>query len=111
MTVCILKPCKVRHDAAVLDLAAGDFLTVAQGKETRLIETGHARAAASQDYRNMADGFRTRDPCKDCWSWNRQYQPDLWRQHIQALQTDNIATARLTFNQMLAAWSAASQPA
>lgn len=110
MTVCILKPCKVRHDAAVLELAAGDFLTVAQGKETRLIETGHARAAIALDYRNMVEGFRTRDPCKDCWSWNRQHQPDLWRQHIQALQTDNIAAARLTFNQMTAAWSAA-QPA
>lgn len=47
------------------------------------------------------------DPCSNCWSWNRQHQPDLWRQHIQALQADNIATARLTFNQMLAAWSAA----
>lgn len=110
MTVCILKPCKVRHDAAVLELAAGDFLTVAPGKETRLIETGHARAAIAQDYRSMAEQFRTRDPCKDCWSWNQQHRPDLWRQHIQALQTDNIATACLTFNQMTAAWNAAQLP-
>lgn len=107
MTVCILKPCKVRHEAVVLELAAGDFLTVAQGKENRLIETGHARAAIAQDYRTMAEQFRTRDPCKDCWSWNQQHQPELWRQHIQALQSDNIATASLTFNQMTVAWSAA----
>lgn len=110
MTVCILKPCKVRHDAAVLELAAGDFLTVAPGKETRLIETGHARAAIAQDYRSMAEQFRTRDPCKDCWSWNQQHRPDLWRQHIKALQQSNISQARLTFNLMTAAWSAA-QPA
>ncbi len=108
MTICILKPCKVRHDAAVLELAAGDFLTVAQGKEARLIETGHARAAVAQDYRNMAEGFKNRDPCN--WNWIQQHRPDLWRQHIKALQTDNIAVARLTFNQMIAAWSAA-QPA
>lgn len=107
MTVCILKPCKVRHDAAVLELAAGDFLTVAQGKETRLIETGHARAAIAQDYRSMVEQFRTRGPCKNCWSWNQQHRPELWREHVQALLTDNIATARLTFNQMTAAWSAA----
>jgi hypothetical protein len=107
MTVCILKPCKVRHEAEVLELATGDFLTVAPGKETRLIETGHARAAITQDYRSMAEHFRTRDPCQDCWSWNQQNQPDLWRQHIQALQNDNIATALLTFNQMTAVWSAA----
>jgi hypothetical protein len=110
MTVCILKPCKVRHDSAVLELAAGDFLTVAPGKEFRLIETGHARAAASLDYRNMAEGFKARDPCKDCWSWNQQHRPELWRQHIQALQTDNITTACFTFNQMTVAWIAA-QPA
>jgi len=107
MTVCIIKHCKVRVDDAVQTLVPGDFLTVATGKEARLIETGHARAAVAQDYRSMANDFRTRDPCKDCWSWNRQHRPDLWRQHIQALQTENIATARLTFNQMTAAWSAA----
>jgi len=107
MTVCILKPCRVRHDSSVLTLSAGDFLTVAPGKETRLIETGHARQAVVQDYRGMAEDFRTRDPCRDCWSWNRQNRPDLWREHIQALATDNIAAARLTFNQMTAAWSAA----
>jgi len=111
MTVCILSPCKVRHDAAVLELAAGDFLTVAPGKETRLIEAGHARRAVTQDYRCMATDFHTRDPCRDCWSWSRQHSSDLWRQHIKALHADDIATARLTYNQMTAAWSAAQQPA
>ncbi|MGD9685785.1 MAG: hypothetical protein AB7U43_02290 [Desulfobacter sp.] len=111
MTICILKPCKVRRDAAVLELAAGDFLTLAPGKESRLIETGHARAATAKDYRSMVEQFQTHAPCKGCWSWNQQHQPDLWRQHIQALKADDITTARSTFIQMTTAWSAAQQPA
>jgi hypothetical protein len=107
VTVCIIKPCKVRHDATVLELAAGDFLTVAPGKETRLIETGHARSAIPQDYRSMAEDFHSRDPCKDCWRWNQQNRHDLWREHIRALQNSDISKARLTFNQMTAAWSVA----
>jgi hypothetical protein len=109
VTVCILKHCKVRVDDAVQTLVPGDFLTVATGKEARLIETGHARAAVAQDYRSMANDFRTRDPCGDCWSWTQRNQPALWRKHLKALQADNIAAARLTYNQMTAAWSAAQQ--
>lgn len=104
MTVCILKPCKVRHEAAVLELAAGDFLTVAPGKEAKLIATGHARAAIAQDYRSMAEAFYTRDPRRDCWSWMQQHHLKLWREHIGALLLGDIGAANRTYSQMIAAW-------
>ena len=107
MTVCIIKPCKVRHDAAVMELVPGDYLNVPPGKEAKLIETNHARPVVAADYGNLATEFKQRDPGADCWTFIKKNHPDLWRQQIRAMLSDDIATARLNYNRMLSIWAAA----
>lgn len=107
MTVCITKACKVRHDAAVLELVPGDYLNVPPGKEAKLIETSHARPVVAADYSDLAADFKQRDPKGGCWDWIIQHLPQVWRRFIQAMLTNNILTCRTTFNEMVVAWQAA----
>lgn len=105
MTICVLKQCEVRHNAAVLQLKAGDFLTIPDGKEARLVAAGLARQATADDYHAMISDFGRRDQRGDCWDWIKKHQPELWRRHMQALLANDISASRLSYNEMLSAWS------
>lgn len=105
MTVCMLKQCEVRHNAALMHLNSGDFLTIPEGKEAKLIAAGIARPAIANDYRKAITELASRDPQGDCWEWIRKHHPGHWRKHIQALLANDISTARLTYNEMVTTWN------
>lgn len=101
MTVFVLKQCEVHHNAATLQLVAGDFLVLPDGKAAKLISIGYARPAVADDYRQVIADFNRNIPEASTWSDIKQKNPTAWKRHIQALLKNDISTARLTYNEMV----------
>ena len=100
MTICILKPCEVRHNAILLQLKGGEFLALPDKPEGKLIAAGLARQTTSDDYRAMLKDFGRRSPgCS--WEDVKTRFPDIWGTHIKAVRSGDIGTAVRTFNEML----------
>ena len=106
MTVCILKPCEVRHNNSLLNLKVGDFLSIPDSKESKLIKSGLARTAVVDDYREVITSFGSGSPCRLCWETIKRDNPGIWRRHIKALLENDISTARLTYKELLTAGTA-----
>ena len=100
MTICILKPCEVRHNATLLQLKGGEFLALPDKPEGKLITAGVARQATSDDYSAMMDDFGKRSPVCG-WEVIKQRSPETWSTHIKAVRSGDIGTAVRTFNEML----------
>lgn len=100
MTICILKPCEVRHNATLLQLKGGEFLALPDKPEGKLITAGVARQATSDDYRAMMNDFGTRSPCCS-WEVIKTRFPEIWGTHLKAVRSGDIGTAVRTFNEML----------
>lgn len=106
MNIRILKNCDVRLNGVIKALAAWTELNLPGDKAKKLVDAGFAENCKPtiDDYRKAVTEFARCDPGGDCWEWIKKSLPDLWRNHIKALQADDIATVRLTHNDMLAAW-------
>jgi len=106
MNIRILKNCDVRLNGVVKALAAWTELNLPGDKAKKLVDAGFAENCQPtiDDYRKTVAEFARRDPGGDCWEWIKKSLPDVWRTHIKAMLADDITTARLTHNDMLAAW-------
>ena len=109
MTICVLKPCEVRHNAALLQLRGGEFLSLPDKSEGKLITAGIARQATPDDYLPMMKDFGNRSPCCS-WEAIKIRFPETWGTHIKAVRSGDIGTAVRTFNEMLTAATTAIIP-
>lgn len=101
MSVCILKSCEIRHNAALLKLAPGEYLTLSAPQESKLVSATLARPATSEDYRAVINSFGTKTP-RDGWDATKQRLPEQWHLHVKALRSGDLEAMVKTYNAMLA---------
>jgi hypothetical protein len=102
MNLIITKACSIKNNEIVAQFQAGDFIALPDDRGNKIISAGRGRSAAIDDYRSMINDFGQRDP-GGVWEAIKQLQPETWSRHIQAIISGDIATAKLTFNEMVRA--------
>lgn len=97
MTFSVVREFKIRGNVQPI----GSVLRISEDQAAKL---GLYVKPLIDEARRLFQEVEVADPGGDCWQWIQHNRPDLWRSHIQALHADNIAVARMTFNQMLQVW-------
>ena len=100
MSVCILKQCEIRHNAILLQLVPGEYLTLTDKQEERLISAALARTTTAEDFKTAIDSFGTKAP-RDGWDTFKQKHPEQWDRHAKANRSGDLGAMVKTFNEML----------
>jgi hypothetical protein len=108
VTIQITKSCSVRLNGEIKPLKAGEIITLPPEKAQKMISAGYAETIPTDtdEYRELCREISELDPKGDCWNWIQKEHPELWREHITAFRSGDIARARATFHQMIEAWTA-----
>lgn len=100
MSVCILKSCEIRHNATLLKLSPGEYLTLSDPQEGKLVSAALARPVTPEDYKSVIAGFGTKKP-RDGWDAAKRRHPEQWHLHVKALRSGDLEIMTKTFNAML----------
>ena len=106
MLVNITQSCSVKLNGEVKTLREGMSVTLPTDKAQRIIDAGYASLSKTdiEAYHNLFNDISQLDTQGGCWDWITATQPELWKQHMRALLDSDIATTRLTFNEMVTLW-------
>ncbi|MDD2850437.1 MAG: hypothetical protein PHY09_00865 [Desulfuromonadaceae bacterium] len=100
MTVHILKPCEVRHNSALLQLKPGEYLTLSEKHEEKLISAELARPVSADDIRLVVNSF-DRPDLRGRWDSVKLQHLEAWSEHIKAILAGDVSAAVRTFNTLL----------
>jgi hypothetical protein len=100
MSVCITKSCEIRHNTTLLKMTPGEYLTLPDSQEAKLVSAGLARLVNTEDYRMVIESFGTKEP-REGWDLLKQRRPEQWQQHMKALRSGDIEKMTKTFNALL----------
>ena len=101
MSVCVTEPCEIQHNGNIIHLAPGEYLTLAEKQEQKLIGAALARKVTPEDYRMVIESFGAKEP-REGWDSLKQRCPEQWQQHMKALRSGDIEKMTKTFNALLA---------
>lgn len=105
----VIKPCAVKLGGVIQYFSPGATLHLGPSQEKKLVEAGYAETVQPHidDHRRLCEELAERDPRGGCWDWVVKNVPEVWQRFMQALFTDDFATARQQFDEAIAAWGAA----
>lgn len=108
MRVKIVKACGILLNGETRQAKAGETLTLSDDKARRLIDAGYAHRdkPGVEEYRVLLRELGERDPGGGCWEWIWRQRPELWRAHLRAFRSGDLAEARKGFMEMVEEWEA-----
>lgn len=103
----ITKPVSIILEGKKQGIHPGQIIDLDRDKSARLVAAGYAEydAASTDPFSDTMTTFGQLDPGGECWPWILSTHPELWRQHIKALRSGDLANTNLTFSAMLQTWN------
>jgi hypothetical protein len=107
MKLRIIKNCDVKLDGIVKMFQTGALLNLPDDKAKKLTDSGYAEpyVPTAEEYRQLVAYFGEQDPGGGCWTFIKLYHADLWTRHRQAFRAGDLDLARVTYDEMVTAWT------